>query len=54
MEMTGSIDGLEITYFGYFLSTNAGTTQWLVYTGSNLMNEYRKEIETLLNGITVQ
>jgi len=54
MEMTGSIDGLEITYFGYFLSTSAGTTQWLVYTGSNLMNEYRKEIETLLNGITVQ
>ena len=54
MEMTGTIDGTEITYFGYFLSTSAGTTQWLVYTGANLMNEYRKEIETLLNGITVQ
>ena len=54
MEMSGSIDGLEITYYGYFLSTSAGTTQWLVYTGSNLMNEYRAEIESLLNGLTVQ
>jgi hypothetical protein len=54
MEMQGTIDGIDFTYLGYYMSTPAGSTQWMVYTSTNLMNEYRDEIETLLNGLVKQ
>jgi hypothetical protein len=54
LEMQGNIDGIDFTYYGYFMSTSKGSTQWLVYTSTALINEYRSEIDNLLNGLVQQ
>lgn len=50
MEMSGTIQGMKLTYLGYYYSDTSGTTQFLTYTASNLVNKYRTEIIELLNG----
>jgi hypothetical protein len=50
LQMDGTIQGMKFTYFGYYFSSPAGTNQLLTYTSSNLLTEYRKELEEFLNG----
>lgn len=52
MEMSGTIQSMKITYLGYYYSSPSGSTQLVVYTGTNLVNKYRNEISDLLNGLT--
>lgn len=52
MQMSGSMSGMKITYFGYYYSNDSGTVQLLTYTGSKLFNDYLSEIELFLNGLT--
>lgn len=54
MEMSGTMQGIKLTYFGHYYSDAAGSTQLLAYTGTNLANKYKAEISGFLNGLVVQ
>ena len=51
MQMRGTIQGMKFTYLGYYLSSPKGTLQFVTYTSTNLVEEYRKDLEELLNGL---
>lgn len=50
LQMSGSIQGMKITYYGYYYSNANGTIQFLTYTAQNLLSNYMNDIEELLNG----
>ncbi len=50
MQMTGTINGISFTYFGYYYSNENGTIQLLTYTSGNQFNENYKIMEDFLNG----
>ena len=52
MEMEGTVQSIKFTYLGYYFSDSSGTTQYLTYTGTNLVEKYRKNIDNFLNGFT--
>jgi len=52
MQMDGTIQGMKFVYYGYYYSNEEGTIQFLTYTGKNLFDEYKEEIEIFLNGLT--
>jgi hypothetical protein len=54
MEMEGTLQGMNITYFGYYYSDTSGSTQFVVYTGTNLVKKYKAEIDDFLNGLVTQ
>lgn len=51
LEMEGTIQGIEFTYYGYYFSNESGTLQFITYSSQGLMKRYRSECETLLNGL---
>jgi len=48
--MNGTMQGIKVSYYGYYFSNNNGTLQFLTYTSQNLLSDYIDEIEDLLNG----
>jgi hypothetical protein len=54
MEMEGTIQSIKFTYLGYYHSDASGSTQYLTYTGSNLVEKYREDINDFLNGFSSQ
>ncbi|WP_316368814.1 hypothetical protein [Candidatus Thiodiazotropha sp. CDECU1] len=54
MIMRGTIQSIDFTYIGYYHSNNSGSTQYLTYTGTNLVPKYKDKIYSLLNGFDVQ
>ena len=50
MIMRGTIQSIDFTYVGYYHSNELGSTQFLTYTGTNLLPKYEKLIYSLLNG----
>lgn len=54
MEMEGTIQSIKFTYLGYYYSDKSGSTQYLTYTGTNLVKKYRKDIDDFLNGFDIQ
>lgn len=54
MEMTGTMDGIDFTYLGYYYSDKSGSTQLVTYTGANLVEKYRSRINDFLNGFSLQ
>jgi hypothetical protein len=54
MEMGGTLEGMKLTYLGYYYSDANGITQLLLYTSSNLVAKYKTEIDKFLNGLVVQ
>jgi hypothetical protein len=54
MEMSGTMQGIKITYFGYYYSDESGSTQWMAFTGTSLAEKYMQEISDFLNGLDVQ
>jgi hypothetical protein len=54
MEMQGTIQGANFTYFGHYFSNSSGTTQLLVFTGTSLTETYKGDIQNILNGFSVQ
>ena len=50
MQMIGTIQGIKFTYYGYYYSNKNGTVQLVSYTGQNLFEEYKNDIEVFLNG----
>lgn len=51
MQMSGTIQGMNLTYYGYYYSNPNGTIQLLTFTGESLFAEYKAEIENFLNGL---
>jgi len=51
MQMSGTIQGMRFTYYGYYYSNSNGTIQLLTYTGENLFPNYLNDIEEFLNGL---
>jgi len=51
LQMNGSLQGIKFSYYGYYFSNPNGTVQFITYTSQNLLNNYREEIEELLNGL---
>ncbi len=54
MQMNGSAKGAKFTFMGYYYSDKNGSTQFVTWTASNLVEKYKPEIETFLNGFTIQ
>lgn len=50
MQMNGTMQGIKFSYYGYYFSSEKGTTQFITYTSQNLLKEYTKDCEELLNG----
>lgn len=53
MQMDGTVSGIKFTYLGYYYSSKSGAIQLLTYTSQNLLEEYRKDLEGLLNGLEI-
>ncbi len=51
MQMSGTIQGMRFTYYGYYYSNDNGTIQLLTYTGENLFDDYLDDSEVFLNGL---
>lgn len=51
MQMEGTIEGISISYYGYYFSNRDGTNQLMTYTTQNLFNAYRRDFDELLNGM---
>ena len=51
MQMSGTIQGIKFTYYGYYYTNSNGTIQFLSYTGENLFTNYQYSIEEFLNGL---
>lgn len=53
LQMEGTIQGVKFVYLGYYYSDKNGSIQFLCYTSQNLLNQYRPDIESLLNGFVI-
>lgn len=53
MQMEGTMKGIKFVYLGYYYSDSNGSIQFLTYTSQNLMKQYKKEMEALLNGFVI-
>ena len=51
MRMTGTIQNIKFSYYGYYYSTPKGATQFLVYSSEDIVDQNIAEIEELLNGL---
>lgn len=51
LQMNGTMQGIKISYFGYYFSNSNGSTQFITYTSQGLLSHYKKDCEELLNGI---
>ncbi len=54
VEIDGTMQGIKFKYLGYYFSNSTGSTQFLTYTGTSLVNRYRSDIENFLNGFELQ
>ncbi|MCJ8268235.1 MAG: hypothetical protein MJK04_02425 [Psychrosphaera sp.] len=52
MEMIGTIQSIKFKYLGYYYSNSSGSTQYLTYTGANLVDKYQTDIDNFLNGFS--
>ena len=54
MEISGTIQGINFIYLGYYYSDASGSTQLVAYTATSLVDKYKSEINDLLNGLVTQ
>lgn len=50
LRMTGTIQDIKFSYYGYYYTADDIATQFLVYSSEAFMNENLAEVEELLNG----
>jgi hypothetical protein len=53
LQIDGTIQGIRFTYLGYYYSGQEGTIQLITYTAANLFEEYKPQLEQLLDGFTI-
>lgn len=51
MRMDGTAQGMKIAYYSYYFSNEKGSIQFHTFTGQNLIDKYKNEIDDLLNGL---
>jgi hypothetical protein len=51
MQLSGTMQGIKFVYYGYYYSNSNGTIQLVTYTGENLLDEYKDDIELFINGL---
>lgn len=51
MQMMGTIQEIKFVYFSYYYATDNGAVQMIAYTSQNLFEEYKDEMEKLINGL---
>ncbi len=51
MQMSGTIQGIRFTYYGYYYSNANGTIQLLTYAGENLFPKFLGDMEEFLSGL---
>lgn len=51
LQMNGTMQGIKVSYYGYYYSNESGTVQFITYTSQNLIDVLKVESEKLLNGI---
>lgn len=53
LQMDGTMQGVKFSYYGYYYSNSNGTLQFITYTSQNLLDQFKKTCEDLLNGFVV-
>lgn len=53
MQMNGTTQGVKFSYFGYYYAYERGTIQFITYTSQSLLDEYKPDMEEVLNGFTI-
>ena len=53
LHISGTIEGIEFIYYGYYFTDKAGSYQLLTYTSKNLFTEYENKMTNFLNGFVV-
>ncbi|MDX2246730.1 MAG: hypothetical protein SF052_08150 [Bacteroidia bacterium] len=53
MRMDGTANGIKIAYYSYYFSNTKGAIQFHTFTGQNLMDKYKEELENLLDGLII-
>ncbi|WP_324721242.1 hypothetical protein [Salinimicrobium sp. HB62] len=51
LRLDGTMDGMKISYSGYFYSDASGTVQFITFTAQNLVEEYKEASQQLINGL---
>ena len=54
LRISGVVSGIKFVYSGYYASNESGTIQVVCFTSKNLLTNYEKDFEDLLNGFTVK
>jgi hypothetical protein len=49
--LKGNYEGFIFSYYGYYFSNEKGTTQFIVYSSSSIIEKNKGEIESFLNGL---
>ena len=50
MQLKGSVQGIKIIYRGFYYSNEHGTVQLIMYTGQNMLDKVKPEIEKFMSG----
>lgn len=53
LKMDGTLAGIVFEYYGYYYAGDAGSIQFVVYSGKNLSEDYKDDIQELLDGFEV-
>jgi hypothetical protein len=53
MQMSGTIQGINFVYYGYYFSSESGSVQFLTYTSQELVKGYLDDIEEFLDGLVL-
>jgi hypothetical protein len=51
LQLSGTAQGIQFSYYGYYYSNSNGTVQFITYTSQNLMDDYKNDCEEMLNGM---
>ena len=54
MQFDCTVQGVPFAYSAYYWSGEPGSVQVLIWTGSNLLMDYREDIEGLLDGLVIK
>jgi len=54
LHIDGTVEGISFRYYGYYYTGKAGTVQVLMYTSPGLFEQYKKDMEDILNSLEIE
>lgn len=54
VKMTGTVSGIKLIFLGYYYSGKVGSIQLVCYTSEPLFDEYKSQMDIILNGFTAK